>query len=136
MPARELTDEDHELIETATETLAEHFEPGRHEVASALRTGSGEVYTAINLVPGVGTAAVHCEPITIGMAIMDGEAEFEASVAVTYADRDPDGEVVVVSACGVCRELMADFDPDTWVFLPGDDGPAKVPVSELLPKRA
>ena len=136
MDARELTADDEDLIAAATETLRAHFEPGRHEVASALRTGSGEVYTAINLVPSVGTAGVHCEPITIGMAVLDGETSFEASVAVTYEGRDPGGDVIVVSACGVCRELMRDFDPDTWVLLPGDDGPVKATVADLLPKRA
>lgn len=133
MESRPLTAEDEALIDAAEDVLETHFEPGRHEVSSALRTTSGRVYTAINLVPSVGTAAVHCEPITIGNAVLDGETSFETTVAVTYADpSDPSGPMVV-SACGVCRELLRDFDPTIDVIVPSDPGPVKAAVTELLP---
>lgn len=133
MDVRPLTADDEALIEAATEVLTAHYRPGRHEVASALRTGSGDVHAAINLVPSVGTAAVHCEPITVCNAIMDGETSFETTVAVTYADSTARSEVVVVSACGVCRELLRDFDPEVDVVVPTPDGPVKAAVTELLP---
>lgn len=133
MDTRPLTADDEALIDAATEVLREHYEPGRHEVASALRTGSGTVYAAINLVPTVGTAAVHCEPITLGNAVLDGESDLETTVAVTYADPEARDEVVVLSACGVCRELLRDFDADLDVVVPSPDGPVAASVSDLLP---
>lgn len=133
MDPRPLTADDEALIDAATEVLQAHYEPGRHEVASALRTGSGAVYAAINLVSSVGTAAVHCEPITVGNAVLDGETDLEATVAVTYADPAARDEIVVLSACGVCRELLRDFDPDLDVVVPSSDGPVKSSVSDLLP---
>ncbi len=133
METRPLTSDDEALIEAAAGVLADHYEPGRHEVSSALRTASGRVYSAINLVPAVGTAAVHCEPITVGNAIMDGETAFETTVAVTYADPSERARVVVVSACGVCRELLFDFDPTVDVVVPARPEPVKATVAELLP---
>lgn len=133
MDARPLEADDEALIDAATEVLAAHYEPGRHEVASALRTGSGAVYAAINLVTSVGTAGVHCEPITVGNAVLAGETDLEATVAVSYADPDARDEVVVLSACGVCRELLRDFDPEVEVIVPSPDGPVRAAVADLLP---
>lgn len=133
METEPLTEADEALIDAAADLLADHYAPGRHEVTSALRTASGRVYTAVNLVPSVGTAGVHCEPITLANAIMDGETAFETSVAVTYADPGDPSEPVVVSACGVCRELLRDFDPDLDIVVPSPDGPVKASVTELLP---
>jgi cytidine deaminase len=133
METRPLTDADTALIDAAAKVLADHFEPGRHEVSSALRTDSGQVYTAINLVTSVGTAAVHCEPITVGKAILAGESAFETTVAVTYADPVEQSRPVVISACGVCRELLRDFDPTIDVVVPGTPDPVKATVTELLP---
>ena len=133
MDVRPLTDEDEALIDEATAVLEAHYEPGRHEVASALRTASGTVHAAINLVADVGTAAVHCEPITVGNAVLDGETAFDATVAVTYEDPAAREDVVVVSACGVCRELLRDFDPDVDVVVPSPDGPVRASASDLLP---
>lgn len=133
MTGRPITDADRRLIEDATSVLREHFEPGRHRTACALRTASGATYTSINLLTTIGAAQVHCEPIAVGTAITDGETEFETSVAVTYPDEDPAREPQVVSACGVCRELLRDFAPDIDVVVPGDGEPVKVPLPELLP---
>lgn len=135
METRPISDADEDLIEEAIEVLQRHFEEGRHEVASALRTASGRTYTAINLVPSVGTAGVHCEPITIGNAILDGETEFDATVAVTYRDRDPERPVRVISACGSCRELIRDFDPGTDVLFRDGSGVSKASVTDLLPAK-
>lgn len=135
MDARPITDADEALIEEATAVLADHFRPGRHEVASALRTDSGRTYAAINLVPSVGTAGIHCEPITIANAIRDGETGFDATVAVTYEDRDPARDVRVISACGVCRELVRDFDPGTDILFRDGDRVVKATAVELLPAK-
>lgn len=135
MSGRPLTDADHVLIEAATDVLRTHFEPGRHRTACGLRGASGETYTSINLVTTIGAAQVHCEPIAMGMAVLNDETDFETSVAVTYPDNDPTQEPTVVSACGVCRELLRDFAPDIDVIVPGEDGSEKVALGELLPAK-
>jgi cytidine deaminase len=133
---RPITDADRELIEEATDLLVEFFAPGRHEVCCALRTGSGRTYSAINLRTAVGTAGVHCEPVCIANAIMDGEESFDTFVAVMREGNEPDGDVVVISACGVCREMIREYDPTADIVIPDDDGPVKTSVTELLPVKA
>lgn len=135
MTGTPLTDADRELIGAAEDCLEAHFDPERHRVASALRTGEGEVYSAINLTTSVGSAEVHCEPITVANALMDGADHLDATVAVVYPDADPTNDPQVISACGVCRELLRDFDPAIDVIVEGPDGHVKRPVTDLLPAK-
>lgn len=134
MRTEPLTAADRELITEAEELLREHHEPGRHRCSAALRTSSGATYTGINLITG-GRADVHSEPVALGRAVMAGDADIETSVAVIYEDDDASNPMRVVSACGDCRELFYTFAPGVDVVIPGTDGPAKAPLSELLPAK-
>jgi cytidine deaminase len=131
--ARPLTAADEELVAEAEAALREHHVPGRRRVASALRAGSGEIYATANLETAVDNASVHCEPITVANALDAGETTFETTVAVLYPGDDPAEEPVVVSACGVCRELLRNYCPGVSVVFQGEAGPVKAPVEELLP---
>lgn len=132
-------------------------------VGAALRTESGEVYTGVNLTTATPRASVCAEPIAVGAAVTAGDVGFDTIVSVKYrpetdprateaaAERagggednpertsemeraaDSDPEVVVISPCGVCRELIRDYDPSTRVVVAAEDGLATVPVTELLP---
>ncbi|WP_435347709.1 cytidine deaminase [Haloarchaeobius sp. HRN-SO-5] len=136
MDARPLYAADQELVEEAVETLEARFDPDRHRVASALRTGDGTVYTAVNLRSTVDQATVHCEPITLENALADGNDSFDCSVAVRYRDDDPTADPVVISACGCCRELLYDYDETLDVVVRLDGDRRKVALDELLPARA
>lgn len=127
---------DHELVDAAVETLESRFNSERHRVASALRTADGTVYTAVNLRSTVDQATVHCEPVTLENALADGHDEFDCSVAVRFREDDPANEAVVISACGVCRELLYDYDPTLDVLVRLDGELRKASLSELLPARA
>ncbi|MNC78625.1 Blasticidin-S deaminase [compost metagenome] len=51
---------------------------------------------------------------------------------------DPDSEdreIKVVSPCGMCRELIADYGKDCKVILIEDDNLTKVDIIDLLPLR-
>lgn len=129
-------------------------------VGAALRADSGRVYTGVNLVADVGRANVCAEPIAVGAAVTAGDESFDTIVAVKYApaadprtvdpgdgssagdapvdaattDADPEpSDYRVIAACGVCRELIRDYDPTTQVILPGADSPYKRPARKLLP---
>lgn len=132
METHPLTDEDRELIAAAEATLADCHVAGRHRCAAAMRSTSGEVYTSINLMTG-GVTDVHAEPIALASAVQAGDPEIETSVAVIYEDDDASNPPEVVAACGVCRELLHAFVPDVTVIVPGDAGPVRAPLSELLP---
>lgn len=134
MQTERITDDDVELITEAESLLVEHHIPGRHRCSAALRASSGEIYTGINLITG-GQADVHSEPVALGCAVMAGDDDIETSVAVIYKDDDASNPMTVVSACGLCRELYHTFAPDVEIIIPGEEGPVKTPLSELLPAK-
>ena len=133
MRSESLTDGDRALIEAAEALLWERFVPDRHRCAAAVRAESGTVYTGINLLPELGVAGVHAEPIAVGQAVAEGETAIDTSVAVVYEDDDPSGDTAVVAACGVCRELLYGFAPQARILVSNEDGLRKVPVADLLP---
>ncbi|MNE57797.1 Blasticidin-S deaminase [compost metagenome] len=74
--------------------------------------------------------------MVIGKAISEGYKEFDTIVAVRHPDPDSeDREIRVVSPCGMCRELIADYARDCKVILPGEEGLAKADILDLLPLR-
>jgi len=133
---RELTEENEELIEAATELLKRQYEPDRLVTSAAVRGDSGSLYTGIGLRTDIGGTGVHAEPVAMGQAISNGERDIETSVAVTYHDVPTDGEPRVVSACGICRELIDYYSTDADIVLLEDGKRVKIPVSEALPHPA
>lgn len=141
-----LTDADRELVETAEDVLCDHYHPNRHTTGAALRTASGAVYTGVSVKAGTNAADLHAEPVALARALMDGHREFDAVAAVQPARgmKDPEDGTRIVSACGVCREVLIAHAPDLWVIVPGghsreqatpeeDESPGKRTVSDLLP---
>jgi cytidine deaminase len=120
--------DDLELLKIASRLLRERYREDRHEIGAALRTRSGEVFAAVNVDTRLRRMAVCAEAVAIGMAAAAGDTEIEVIVAVNRDGR-------VVSPCGACREMIADYGPEARVMVPGDGGPQEVPVSDLLPLR-
>ena len=119
---------DEELINIARELIAARFKEGCHNIAAALRTTSGKVYSGVHLEAYVGRIAVCAEAIAIGAAATAGDTSIETIVAVNEL-----GEIV--SPCGMCRELISDFSPDAYVIILRSGQPVSVPVLELLPDK-
>jgi cytidine deaminase len=143
----ELTDADRALCKRARDTCERAFDPAgfdgesAHIVASALRTDDGMVYDGVSLPASVGRASVCAEPVAVGEAVADGvdRAAFDTIVAVAHPR--PGGghdDVVAIPPCGVCRELLVDYQPELRVIVPeGEEGgPLTVARAEnLLPNR-
>jgi len=143
----ELTAADRALIEKATAAIRDRYRPGvertSRSVGAALRTDSGEVYTGVNLTAATPRASVCAEPIAVGAAVTAGDLDFGTIVSVKYSPEtslrasesmtEEDEEAVVISPCGVCRELIRDYDPTTEVIVDGDDGLLKLQIVDLLP---
>jgi cytidine deaminase len=142
-----LTEADRALIERATDTCQRAFDPAgfdgenAHVVASALRTEDGTVYDGVSLPTSVGRASVCAEPVSVGEAISDGvdRSAFDTVVAVAHPQPQYEyDEVVVIPPCGVCREMLVDYEPDLRVIVPEDEegGPLTVArAGDLLPNR-
>ena len=129
MPA--LSEADHDLIDAAEAVLAAHFDPELHTTGAALRTASGAVYTAVSLKAATPAADVHAEPVAVARARLDGETAFETVVAVQF--RDGTEETQVVSACGVCREVLARQAPGISVVVAHEGELVTRSIRELLP---
>ena len=119
-----------------TGTIAWRFDGGTPTLNASPVYVDGTVYTAVNLKSTVDQATVHCEPVTLENALADGHDSFDCSVAVRFRENDPANDPVVISACGVCRELLYDYDPTLDVLVRLDGELRKVALAELLPARA
>lgn len=103
-----------------------------HEVAAALRTKSGTVFTGIHIEASVGFADVCGEVAAICNMVTAGEREIDTIVAV-YADED--GNYRLLSPCGRCRELISDFNMDAKAIVGSLEEPEVMPISDLLPRK-
>jgi cytidine deaminase len=132
-----LTDEDKELIAAATEVISQRYRNDWQEVGAALRTRDGRVVTGVNIDAYIGRIAVCAEAIAIGRAITEtGDHGIDTIVAVRHPKPDEPGRIAVVSPCGICRELIHDYDAKARVIVP-DQGrePKVVTIGELLPNK-
>ncbi len=129
-----LADDDQALIDAATATLARHYRPNWHMVAAALRGRDGRIWTGIHLGATVGRMAVCAEAVALGRAVLEGDGTIAAAVAVRHPKpEETDRIMAVVSPCGGCREMIADFDRDAMVIVPTPRGIRKLPIQALLP---
>lgn len=142
MKTAPLTSEDEAVIERISETNRESvdtdFFDGAHIVAAGVRTKDGAVYEGVSLPASIGRASVCGEPVAVGSAIADGyrHDELRTCVAVAYPMSDHDAtEIRVVPPCGVCRELLADYNEDMRVIVPVDGENRVVSAIDLLPTR-
>jgi cytidine deaminase len=116
------------LVAAAQAIIAQRFKEDYHHVGAALRTKSGQIFSAVHLEAYVGRIAVCAEAIALGMAAATGDTAIDTIAAVNRR-----GEIV--APCGMCRELISDYAPDAQVIVPNDSGPEVVPVLMLLPNK-
>ena len=127
-----MDERDQELIDRARAIILGAFHDTRHKVGSAVRMRSGKVYTAVNLDTHVGRVAVCAEAVALGKAVSEGEDEIESIVAVLQKSPE-DAAPMVVSPCGMCREMISDYGVRSKVIVQTDNGPESLPIAELLP---
>lgn len=124
----DITKNDQNLIEIALKCLNDNFDDGvyNHTVGCALLCKSGKIYKGVNCDGIHGSCA---EYITMGIAISNGEREFDTIVAVH--DKAPN---CVVSPCGNCRQMLFEYCPDIKVVVNDENGNLiKVTAKDLLP---
>jgi cytidine deaminase len=80
--------------------------------------------------------AVCAEAVALGQAVTQGESGIDTVAAVRHpAPGEKSRDIVVVSPCGACRELLWDYDRNARVIVPGPNGPHSVPIGELIPNK-
>ena len=127
-----LAEQDFELIEYAKQTADRLHVADFHEVAAALRTRSGNVFTGIHIEASVGFADVCGEVAAICNMVTAGEKEIDTIVAI---HSDGDGNYRLLSPCGRCRELISDFNMDAKAIVGSIEQPETMAISDLLPKK-
>jgi cytidine deaminase len=96
-----------------------HHRPFWHTVAAAIRGADGRIWTGLHLGTTVGRLQICAEPIALGRALLEGDGTIATVVAVRHPKpEEPDQSIAVVSPCGACRELLADYAPNARVILP------------------
>lgn len=123
-----ITEKDRELIRIGLQVLAENFDDGvyNHTVGCALLCKNGNIYKGVNCDGIHGSCA---EYITMGIAVSQGEREFDTIVAVH--EKNLNG---VISPCGNCRQMLLEYCPDILVIVNDEKGELiKVRARELLP---
>lgn len=128
-----LTRQDELLVDEAKRVVSENYVHGRHYVGAAVRTTAGDVYSAVHIEANVGRASVCAEPIALGKAVSDGARDIDAIASVRHPGPGDDGEIRVVSPCGVCRELISDLGGDIDVVYAESGEVRKSPAIDLLP---
>lgn len=126
---RDLDPADVELYEHARDLLARVHDPVIHQVAAALRTRSGRIYTGVHL--GSRRINVCAESSAIANAQMAQDGDVATIVAVC---KDDGGRVVVTNPCGVCRELLTTYGPDADVIVDLRGRVRKVGAPALMPE--
>ncbi|TPW32682.1 cytidine deaminase [Pararhizobium mangrovi] len=123
------------LVDMARDAIRTRYSAGRHHVGCALVTRSGRIYTGVHLECTIGRITVCAEAVAIGAAATAGDAASIAAIVAVRQQGPDDPEPRIVSPCGMCREMIADYAPDAEIIVPGPDGARIASVQTLLPER-
>ena len=128
MKKLKLNGKDKQLIQTALKVLEENFDDGiyNHTVGCAILCKNGNIYKGVNCDGIHGSCA---EYITMGIAVSQGERDFDTIVAVHEKATN-----CVIPPCGNCRQMLVEYCPDIKVILNNDDNEIiKVDIKDLIP---
>lgn len=123
---------------TNRQAVDTQFLDGAHIVAAGVRLDDGSIYEGVSLPTKIGRASVCAEPVAVGSAIADGyrHGALETCVAVAYpTETDDRSQPAVIPPCGVCRELLVDYNPEMCVIVPVEEENRIVKASDFLPTR-
>ena len=125
----------HQLIDLAFEARENAYIPySNFAVGAALLTASGTIYLGCNVESCSYTPTTCAERVAVLKAVSEGEKEFVA-IAVVGGPKDISELLDIASPCGVCRQLIYEFGPDTLIIgAKSKEDYYLLPISELLPK--
>lgn len=97
-----------------------------YQVGAALLTASGKIYDGVNVENAAYGDTICAERTAVVKAVSEGELEFVA-IAVASANGG--------TPCGSCRQVLAEFGPETLVLIVDGDGAIRQRASlrHLLP---
>lgn len=122
---------DHELMLLAEQARLKAYVPySGFKVGAALLAKSGKVYLGCNIENASYTPTNCAERTAFFKAVSEGEMEFE-KIAIVGGKEEPNE---LVSPCGVCRQVMAEFCDESFTILLGNSkGIKSFSLKEILP---
>lgn len=120
--------DDRKLVQSAEEAKKFAYVPySKFQVGAALRTKSGKIYTGCN-IENASYGATNCaERTAIFKAVSEGEIDFDA-IAIVSSSGD------FTYPCGICRQVIAEFNPNIKLILGNEKGEIKdYDFEEILP---
>ena len=129
------TEQIQDLIELATKARENAYVPySNYYVGAALLTKSGKIYKGCNIESCSYTPTTCAERVALVKAVSEGEREFVAIAVVGGPKKGIDFDAEV-TPCGVCRQFIYEFGPDTLIIgIESKDKYYVLPISDLLPK--
>jgi cytidine deaminase len=115
------------MAEAVAARRASHSPYSRFPVGAALLTEGGRVYLGCNVENASFGLTCCAERTALFKAVSEGEHAFH-SIAVSA--RSGEG----APPCGACRQVLAEFAPDMWIYWRDQRGRIlKKRLSQLLP---
>jgi cytidine deaminase len=118
------------LIDAARHARTLSYSPySRFRVGAALLCEDGTIMEGTNVENAAYTPSICAERSAVAAAVSSGRQRFEA-IAIVAHDTEP------IAPCGVCRQTLAEFNPEIVVILASEHGDhLEVSLAELLPMR-
>ncbi len=130
----DMPEEDIQLLRLAETLLARVWVHNRHEVATALRTADGRIFTGVHVEGSCRRSSICAEGVAMGTARGGLEPGLPLKVAaIVSVQVKPAGQFRVIAPCGVCRELISDYSPDARVWITAGEAVQAFPALDLLP---
>ena len=116
------------LVEAATKTRARAYSPySRVKIGAAVLTSDGSIFSGANIENASYGLACCAERTAIFKAVSEGKRKIVAIAIVGKSEG-------FTSPCGMCRQVMVEFNPKMKVLRRGLDGFSEdVTASSLLP---
>lgn len=100
------------------------------QVGAALLTHKGKIICGVNVESASYGLTCCAERVALFTALSEGERDFAAIAVAARAEGGP-------MPCGACRQLLAEFAPQAWVWVADSRRPGQIrefKVAALLPK--
>lgn len=115
------------LITQAREALKHAYVPYSHfSVGAALITTDGTVFTGCNVENVSYGASICAERVALVKAISSGKRDFEA-IAIACSSTQ------LILPCGICRQMLAEFNPNLIVVATTPTETQTFILKDLLP---
>ncbi|WP_196232133.1 hypothetical protein [Rhizobium etli] len=135
---RWITDRDaaiHDFVGEATAYISERYVEERHQIGAAVLCQDGSITFGLHIEAAVGRASTCAEAMALGRALELRQAIPQLIVAVRHPKPGEDGNSRIVPPCGLCRELLLDYNPKMKAILQNGESQSIVEISSLLPAK-